>query len=59
MSHGSSNSNAIKNAIRVAMEFANSKLNHTIEERIAEASRNLNHHAAESAQPGAVGTGLV
>ena len=50
VSHGSSNANAIKNAIRVAMEFANSKLNHTIEERIAAASRNLNNHAAESAQ---------
>src|SRR5215467_14260709 len=34
VSHGSSNANAIKNAVRVAMEFANSKLNHTIEERI-------------------------
>jgi phosphate acyltransferase len=53
VSHGSSNSNAIKNAVRVAIEFANSKLNHTIEERIAEASRNLNHHASEptSADP--------
>jgi glycerol-3-phosphate acyltransferase PlsX len=59
VSHGSSNSNAIKNAIRVAMEFANSKLNHTIEERIAEASRNLNHHDAHAAEPGPVGTGLV
>ncbi len=59
VSHGSSNANAIKNAIRVAMEFANSKLNHTIEERIGAASRNLNHHAAESALPGRVGTGLV
>jgi glycerol-3-phosphate acyltransferase PlsX len=59
VSHGSSNANAIKNAIRVAMEFANSKLNHTIEERVAAASRNLNHHAAESAKAGPVGTGVV
>src|SRR5271169_389453 len=59
VSHGSSNSNAIKNAIRVANEYANSKLNHTIEERIAAASRNLNHHAAESADAESVGTGLV
>ncbi|HTV64564.1 MAG TPA: phosphate acyltransferase PlsX [Bryocella sp.] len=59
VSHGSSNSNAIKNAIRVAIEFANSKLNHTIEERIAEASKNLNHHASESTEAGPVGTGLV
>ena len=59
VSHGSSNANAIKNAIRVAMEYANSKLNHTIEERIAGASRNLNHHASESAEAGSVGTGVV
>jgi len=59
VSHGSSNANAIKNAIRVAMEFANSKLNHTIEERVAAASRNLNHHAAASVEAGRVGTGLV
>jgi phosphate acyltransferase len=59
VSHGSSNSNAIKNAIRVAMEFANSKLNRTIEQRIAESSRNLNHHAHESAEAGPVGTGLL
>jgi len=59
VSHGSSNSNAIKNAVRVAMEYANSKLNHTIEERIAEASRNLNHHTTESADAESIGTGLV
>src|SRR6202451_3973189 len=59
VSHGSSNANAIKNAIRVAMEYANSKLNHTIEERIAAASRNLNHHATESADAESIGTGLV
>ncbi len=59
VSHGSSNSNAIKNALRVAMEFANSKLNRTIEERIAEGSRNLNHHDTHSAEAGPMGTGLV
>jgi glycerol-3-phosphate acyltransferase PlsX len=57
VSHGSSNANAIKNAVRVATEFANSKLNHTIEERIAEASKNLNHHAQPS-DTDPVGTGL-
>src|SRR5215469_101274 len=59
ISHGSSNANAIKNAIRVAAEFANSKLNHTIEERIGEASRNLNHRDEESTEAGPVETGLV
>ncbi len=61
VSHGSSNSNAIKNAIRVAVEFANSKLNHTIEERIAEASKNLNnhHHPGEPAEAGRVPSRLV
>jgi len=42
--HGSSNGNAIKNAIRVAAEFANSKLNHVIEEQIADASRHLDRN---------------
>jgi glycerol-3-phosphate acyltransferase PlsX len=41
ISHGSSNGNAIKNAIRVAAEFADSKLNRTIERQIAEASAHL------------------
>jgi glycerol-3-phosphate acyltransferase PlsX len=49
--HGSSNGNAIKNAVRVAAEFAKSKLNRVIEERIAEASRHIAHdnerHLAE------------
>src|SRR6202012_3915771 len=59
VSHGSSNANAIKNAVRVAMEFANSSLNRTIEERIARASKGLNHQASEAAQAGPVGTGLL
>jgi glycerol-3-phosphate acyltransferase PlsX len=41
ISHGSSNGNAIKNAIRVAAEFADSKLNQAIERQIAEASAQL------------------
>ena len=59
VSHGSSNSNAIKNAIRVAMEYANSKLNHTIEERIAAASRNLNHQPTEPAAADPLRPGLA
>src|SRR5271157_3946962 len=59
ITHGSSNANAIKNAVRVANEFANSKLNCTIEERIATANKNLNHHATESAEADPIGTGLV
>ncbi len=55
VSHGSSNSNAIKNAVRVAMEFANSRLNHTIEERIAAAGKCPNHRTAESHPAGSVG----
>ncbi|MGB7553433.1 MAG: phosphate acyltransferase PlsX, partial [Candidatus Korobacteraceae bacterium] len=59
VSHGSSNSNAIKNAIRVAMEFANSQLNCLIQERIAAASRGLNNHATDAAEAGHVGSGLL
>ncbi len=59
VSHGSSNSNAIKNAIRVAMEFANSQLNSVIQERIAAASKGLNNHATDAAEAGHVGSGLV
>jgi glycerol-3-phosphate acyltransferase PlsX len=60
VSHGSSNANAIKNAIRVAMEYANSKLNHTIEESIAGASRNLSHHQPNaSTKIDALGTAVV
>ncbi len=61
ISHGSSNANAIKNAVRVAMEFANSKMNCVIEERIAGANKILsslesNGKPAAPAQPGAVGS---
>lgn len=41
--HGSSNSNAIKNAIRVAAEFANSGLNQTIEQEIQASGEKLNN----------------
>jgi len=40
VSHGSSNGNAIKNAIRVAVEFARSGLNRSIEEQIQAARAN-------------------
>jgi phosphate acyltransferase len=43
--HGSSNSNAIKNGIRVAAEWANSGLNQQIEQEIH--SKRANHIAAE------------
>jgi phosphate acyltransferase len=59
VSHGSSNANAIKNAVRVATEFANSQLNDVIQDRIAAASKNLNHHATDSAAAGSVGSSLV
>jgi phosphate acyltransferase len=36
ITHGSSNTNAIKNAIRVAAEFAEAGVNHTIERELAE-----------------------
>jgi glycerol-3-phosphate acyltransferase PlsX len=35
ITHGSSNANAIKNAIRVASEFAESKVNEEIEKGVA------------------------
>jgi phosphate acyltransferase len=59
VSHGSSNSNAIKNAVRVAMEFANSQLNDVIQERIAAASKNLNNHVTDAATAGPLGSSLV
>jgi glycerol-3-phosphate acyltransferase PlsX len=49
ISHGSSNANAIKNAVRVASEFANSRLNRVIEERIAEAGRLLENNGKQQA----------
>jgi hypothetical protein len=41
------------------MEFANSSLNRTIEERVAGASKGLNHQSTETAQAGPVGSGLL
>jgi len=54
VSHGSSNSNAIKNAVRVAAEFATANLNQKIEAGIAETrngSRNGEFVAAAAASP--------
>jgi glycerol-3-phosphate acyltransferase PlsX len=54
VSHGSSNANAIKNAIRVAAEFSKKKLNHTIEVQIQAAAHKFANGngkaAAESIQ---------
>ena len=38
ITHGSSNTNAIKNAVRVAAEFAEGKVNETIERELAQLS---------------------
>jgi glycerol-3-phosphate acyltransferase PlsX len=38
ITHGSSNTNAIKNAVRVAAEFAEGRVNETIEHELAELS---------------------
>src|SRR5271165_5146978 len=61
VSHGSSNSNAIKNAVRVAMEFATSEMNHVIEHRIADASSQLENHNGKStlaSHAGSMGRGM-
>ena len=61
ISHGSSNGNAIKNAIRVASEFANSRLNQVIERQIADASSQLENNNAKPAvasHAGGIGRGL-
>ncbi|HZQ90406.1 MAG TPA: phosphate acyltransferase PlsX [Terriglobales bacterium] len=49
--HGSSNANAIKNALRVAAEFANRGINSKIEQELA------TNHRREAAAPGAAGAG--
>jgi glycerol-3-phosphate acyltransferase PlsX len=46
--HGSSNSNAIKNAIRVAAEFANAGLNQKIEAEIQAANEKLGNGVSDS-----------
>ncbi len=46
VSHGSSNANAIKNAIRVAAEFANQRINALIEHGLAVSRHKHPHHAA-------------
>jgi len=61
ISHGSSNANAIKNAIRVASEFATSEMNHVIEQRIADASSQLENHNGKStlaSHAGSMGRGM-
>jgi phosphate acyltransferase len=35
ITHGSSNANAMKNAVRVAAEFSNRRINDSIEQRLA------------------------
>jgi len=61
ISHGSSNGNAIKNAIRVAAEFANSKMNHVIERQIGETSSQLENNNGKTtyaSHAGSLGQGL-
>jgi phosphate acyltransferase len=56
ISHGSSNGNAIKNAIRVASEFAASQMNGVIEREIAAASSQLENSNGKSAVASHAGT---
>ena len=56
ISHGSSNGNAIKNAIRVASEFAASQMNGVIEKEIAAASSRLENSNGRSAVASHAGT---
>jgi phosphate acyltransferase len=61
ISHGSSNANAIKNAIRVASEFATSQMNGVIEKEIAAASSQLDNQNGKSAilsRAGSAGRGM-
>ena len=58
ISHGSSNANAIKNAIRVGSEFATSEMNRVIEKELADATKHLDTHNGKSALAGTVGRGL-
>jgi len=61
ISHGSSNANAIKNAIRVASEFADSEMNRVIEKEIADASSQLENQNGKStltSQAGSIGHGM-
>ena len=48
VSHGSSNANAIKNAVRVAAEFANSGINQRIEQELHEHNGRREQAAANS-----------
>jgi len=58
ISHGSSNANAIKNAIRVASEFATSEMNGVIEKELAAASSQLEGQNGKSALAASVGRGM-
>ncbi len=61
ISHGSSNGNAIKNAIRVASEFATSQMNAVIERELAAANSHLespNGKPPASSRAGQLGQGL-
>jgi glycerol-3-phosphate acyltransferase PlsX len=61
ISHGSSNGNAIKNAIRVASEFANSRMNNVIEQEIADANGRIEYRNGKSTlapRTGALGRSL-
>jgi glycerol-3-phosphate acyltransferase PlsX len=57
--HGSSNANAIKNAVRVAVEFANSKLNRVIEQRIGETSSLIAQENGKNISEGSAASEVV
>jgi phosphate acyltransferase len=59
VSHGSSNANAIKNAVRVATEFAHAKLNQKIEQHIRAASEILTNGNQEPAAAASTGDTVV
>ncbi len=58
ISHGSSNGNAIKNAIRVANEFATSRMNGVIEREVGAASSHIENHNSKPAVTFHAGRGL-
>ena len=58
ISHGSSNGNAIKNAIRVANEFATSRMNGVIEKEVGAAGSRLENHNSRPAITFHAGGGL-
>ena len=58
ISHGSSNANAIKNAIRVASEFATSQMNRVIEKELAAAGSQIENQNGKSAMARSMGRGM-